>query len=277
MVFALETHKATYGRWPDLFRPRRFSDRLLKIMLSKDGHSDLRARITDKEFAKEFIKEKAGDGLTARTYAVLRSKEEVDACNFPENCAIKATHDSGSVILRRSGGPIDRALVKSWLDRNFYWRFREPNYRLLTPKIIVEELLASADGRDLPDYKVFCIKGVPAFIQVDVNRFTNHQRDMFSPRWRKLAFANNYPNSAEEIPSPRGLAEMLPVARTISAGFTFLRVDFYQLDDRIVVGELTNFPQATLVRFMPDSASVSAGALFDNPNLDVEEMFGVTQ
>ena len=51
-------------------------------------------------------------------------------------------------------------------------------------KIIVEELL---DG-DLLDYKFFCNSGGPFLIQVDVNRFTNHQRNIYDLSWKRKSF-----------------------------------------------------------------------------------------
>jgi len=275
IFFSLRYHKRVFGSWPKIFRPKRFRDHLLKIKLSKDGHSAVRSRVTDKELVKEYIRQKIGDGFTAKTYAVLHSKEEVRNFTYPENCAIKATHDKGGNILRRAGGPVDVKKIEEWFDRNYYWALREPNYLHLKPKIIIEELLTRPEDEDLLDYKIFCFSGVPAFIQVDFGRFRNHTRAFYSPRWKKLDFRINFPTHPSSIEAPEGLADMLSAASLLSADFSFLRVDFYELDGHIAVGELTNFPAATRTRFFPDEADFKAGMLFKNPNLDVEALFGV--
>jgi TupA-like ATPgrasp len=275
IFFSLRFHKRVFGRWPKIFYPQRFRDHLLKIKLSKDGHRELRSRITDKELVKEYIRQKIGDGYTAKTYAVLHKKEEVRNFTYPENCAIKSTHDSGGIILRRAREPVDVARIERWFNRNYYWALREPNYRDLKPKIIIEELLTRPEDEALLDYKIFCFSGVPAFIQVDFDRFKNHTRIFFSPGWKKLNFRINFGLHQTNIKAPDGLAEMLSVARILSSEFSFMRVDFYQLDGRIIVGELTNFPAGTRTRFFPDEADFKAGLLFQNPNIDVEALFGV--
>ncbi|MEW6118572.1 MAG: ATP-grasp fold amidoligase family protein [Pseudomonadota bacterium] len=268
-------HKRAYGRWPNLIRPQRFRDHLLRIKLSPDGHAALRMRITDKELVKEYIRDKVGDGYTARTYAVLHNDSEIRGYTFPDDCAIKATHDSGSIIIRRSGNPIELKRIENWLKRDYYWLLREPNYRHLKPKVIVEELL-SGKSDDLVDYKIFCFHGVPAFIQVDATRFTHHARAMYSPGWKKLNFRINHFEWLESShPAPPGLAEMLSIARILSKDFSFLRVDFFQLDNQIIVGELTNFPAGTMNQFHPDQADFLAGSLFRNPHADVESLFGL--
>jgi hypothetical protein len=114
------------GRVPNLLRPRRFSDRIARMMLSTDGRGALRAHVTDKELVKAYVERCVGPGYTPRTLAVLRDPTEVEAFEFPPDCAIKATHDSGSVLLRRHGTPVDRARIRSWFSRNYHDVAREP-------------------------------------------------------------------------------------------------------------------------------------------------------
>lgn len=269
-------HKRKFGRFPEHRDPKRFRDRMLSILLSSDGRSELRARVTDKELVKEFVRERLGDGYSAKTVAVLRDPEEVAEFRFPERCAIKATHDSGGIVIRRHGEPVDRARIAKWFGVNYYWDGREPNYDGLIPKVLVEELLTLPGSEDLPDYKIFCFRGVPAFIQVDVDRFVDHKRSFYSPRWNELDFRMNHPHPGRLVPPPPHLEEMLVSAARLSEGFSFVRVDFFQLEDRIVVGELTNFPEGTLTDFEPDVADFKAGTLFDDPHQDVELLFGAS-
>lgn len=274
---AVRLHRQRFGSWPRLFKPRRFRDKLLRLMLSGDGHSLLRAYTTDKAYAKSYVQAKLGEGFTPRTYALLKSKSEIRQFDFPEHCVIKGTHDSGSIFIRRNGEAVDIAKLESWLDRDYYRVFREPHYRLLHPKLIVEELLSSVNTTDLADYKIFCFSGFPAFIQVDTNRFSGHTRSFFSPRWNRLNFSMNF-LSPDSVPAqPAGLPDMLLAARVLSADFSFLRVDFYQLDGRILIGELTSFPEGSHTKFYPDEADFLAGQLFQHPDADVETLFGLAR
>lgn len=272
-VHAYDLHRSTFGALPNRRRPLTMGDHLLRLKLSADGRSPLRARVTDKEFVKDYVAQKLGPGFTAETYTVLKTEDQIRGYDYPADCVIKATHDSGGVIIRRNSSPIDMAKLIQLFKSNYYWVKREPNYQHLQPKIIVEELLQQ-DGKDVPqDYKVFCFGGVPAFIQVDDDRFSGHKRTFFSTAWRVLPFLMNYPASAQVPGKPAGLSTMLDMSRKLSKDFSFVRVDFYQAGDRVVVGELTNVPEAGLVTFEPAGASVKLAGLFANPALDVERMF----
>jgi hypothetical protein len=275
-LWSMLHYRSVYSRLPNLFAPKRFSERLLRLKLSADGRSSLREYITDKELAKDFIRDRLGNGYSPQTIEVLKSRDAVMAYTFPERCAIKATHTSGNVILRNDpASPVDVTTVSQWFSINYYELAREPNYRRLRPKVIVEDLLVECGQSTPKDYKIFCFHGTPAFIQVDTDRFGDHRRVFFSPSWRPLDFAVLYPRPITLPTRPRNLPQLLESAERIARGFSFLRVDCYQLDDGFMIGELTNFPGACSEPFRPDSADELAGVLFDHPTRDVERLFGV--
>ena len=102
----------------------------------------------------------------------------------------------------------------------------------------------------LNDYKIFCFDGEPKLIQVDYSRFINHKRNYYTPKWEfineKVAYENDpYAN----INKPRDLNEMLECARKLSNGFPHVRVDFYNINDRLVFGELTFYHGAGYLKF----------------------------
>lgn len=274
--FAIKGHRWTFGEYPNLIFPRRFNEHLIRLKLSRDGRSRLRGEVSDKEIVKQHVDRILGPGFTARTLAVLRSKPEVHAYRFPATCVIKPTHCSMEVIVRdaETSDP-DLNRIVGWFDVDFYRAGREPNYRKLEPKVIVEELLKDERYPVPPDYKVFCFEGRPAFIQVDTDRFGEHRRSLFSPNWKELNVTFLYPRIPHAVPRPAQLAEMLDAARRLGQDFSFIRVDFFALTDRLIVGELTNFPENCKGRFTPDSADYQAGRLFRNPELDAETLFGV--
>lgn len=50
---------------------------------------------------------------------------------------------------------------------------------------------------------------------------------------------------------PPNFGDMLDIARRLAADFEVVRVDMYNVDGRIYVGELTNYPQAGIAPFEP--------------------------
>ena len=55
---------------------------------------------------------------------------------------------------------------------------------------------------------------------------------------------------------------LLEIGRTLSAGFDFLRVDAYVRGSEVIVGELTSFPDAGLVRMEPKECDAWLGSFF---------------
>jgi hypothetical protein len=236
--------------WNDVWYRMKTSDEIVQ---------PLRVFVSDKEHVKEFVREKLGDEYNVPTIAVLRSAAEVDSFEFPADCCIKPTHASGQVILRTNGAPVDRERIKRWFGIDYYRFGREWNYRGLQPKVIVEPLIFG--GTNVEDFKIFCFKGEPRLIQVDIDRHTNHTRKFFDVEWNEQDFSIIYPRSAADFPRPASLDRMLAAARTLSAPFSFVRIDLYSDGDQVLVGEVTNCSENAGGFFVPRSAERRASEL----------------
>ena len=253
-----------HGRWPNNISPERFTDHLYRIKTDGRLNDPLYRYCTDKEYAKDYIAGVLGPGHTPETFAVLRTDDDVDA--FVPNrlpCVIKPTHASGQVLLHIDmATPLDRDLLKRWLRLDYYPAGRETNYRDLTPKVIVEALVADGSDAVPKDYKVYCFHGGPKMIHVDSDRFDDHRRNLYDPHWTRLPVAYTYPTRDEDDPEPVLLKQMLHIAARLSAPFPFARVDLYATETRILVGELTFCPEAAHGPIEPDSADIELGRLF---------------
>lgn len=243
-----------HRRWPG--DALLWNDVWYRIKTSDEILDPLRVFISDKEHVKHYVKAIVGDEHNVPTLAVLNSPGEVDAFDFPERCCIKPTHASAEVVLRRAGEPIDRERIKRWFALNYYYAGREINYRLLRPKVIVEPLIFDSDN--VEDYKVFCWNGVPRFVQLDFDRHTHHTRKMFDTDWNEQDFSIIYPRNASRVARPDTLADMLDVARRLSSRFSFVRIDLYSDNRRVLVGEITNCSANAGGFFLPRSAEAVA-------------------
>jgi hypothetical protein len=249
-----------HHRWPG--RALLWNDVLYRIKTSNEILDPLRVFVSDKEHVKQYVKAVVGDQHNVPTLAVLRTAAEVDAYAFPARCCIKPTHASARVILRRNGEPIDRDEIKRWFALNYYRAGREINYRLLNPKVIVEPLIF--DSTNVDDYKVFCYRGEPRFVQLDFDRHSNHTRKIFDTRWKEQDWSIIYPRNPNRVPPPASLPKMLEVARALSAQFSFVRIDLYSDGNQVLVGEITNCSANAGGFFLPRSAEKTAS----------ERMFG---
>lgn len=216
---------------------------------SKEMDDPLRQLVSDKDLVKLFYKGVLDQDLAPKTLAKFYSYSEFDLNSIPNQCIIKPSHLSGGIFYDAKKGLTQNELyqIKSWFETNIYYDIsRERNYKNLTPCVICEELIENSTN--LTDYKVYCYKGEPKFIVVDIDRHEQHKRRFYTVDWQPIDITFDYP-LADIEPRPRLLSEALDIARDLSKYFSFMRVDFYLLDNHIYLGELTSVPANAHGRF----------------------------
>jgi hypothetical protein len=255
---------------PNLSHPSRFNEKMLAMKLSAEGARPDRARISDKELMKDHVAAILGLGRTPQTLAVIRSQRQLDRFHFPTPCVVKPTHSSQEVMYldKAQPTPRQRAVLRYWLSKDYFAASREPNYRGLEKKLIVEAVIGSAFGA-VEDIKVLCFHGRPKLIQVDYGRYREHRRDYYDMQGRLLPLQMRKPRAGQAFPFPERLAEIAEIAVALSRGFSFLRVDLYVADGAVLVGELTSFPTNCTVPFRPLAADLVIARLFEEPDLEI--------
>lgn len=246
-------------RFPD--NRKNISNYFYKIKSSDKGYDPLLAFISDKSYVKDYISLKLGEQYCVPTIKVCDSFDEFGKFNLPPSCCIKPTHLSGEVIFKHSDNDeIDLKKIQEWFNTNYYYLSREKNYRFLSPRVIIEELVFGSDKNE--DLKFFCYQGKLRFIQIDLNRWTNHSRIYFDKEWNKLDFSISKRISDEDYPKPSNLEIMVSLAEKVSKDFEFIRVDFYTDESQIFIGELTNLPEAGNGNFIPPESEDLASKIF---------------
>lgn len=141
-------------------------------------------------------------------------------------------------------------LLDAWLRSDYSRLKAEWAYRNVPRQILVEELL-DVGGRPPEDYKFWCVNGTVRFLQVDEGRFSRHTRSIFTPDGAVVAATIKYPPPKTAPALPSNLEEMRDIAETLARGIAFVRVDLYSLPGRVVVGEMTNYPEGGMARMRP--------------------------
>jgi hypothetical protein len=132
--------------------------------------------------------------------------------------------------------------------------------------LIDSDLNRCAPDEAIKDYKFFCFNGEPKFLKVDFGRFVEHHANYYDLHWNLLPFGESglLPVPEHEEAMPQNFDEMVTVARKLSAGFPFLRVDLYNVAGKIYFGELTFFPASGMLPFVPDSADFEIGEFLNS-------------
>lgn len=234
-----------------------FSDKINYRQL-RDDNPDF-AIFNDKLRMREFVEQRLGETSLPALVKVAAAPSDLEDLVGP--FALKANHGSGWIILvpeRRVLTEAERTVAGSWLNTNYGRSRREAGYEHARPLLLVEELLSDPSP---PDYKFFCFSGEPEVVLVCFDRMSGLRRTFVDRDWQVLGGMVEPPPPGTP-PVPRHLDEMLDMARRLSEGHGFLRVDLYDLADRAVVGELTPYPLAGHQRFWPTSLDRDLGKLW---------------
>ena len=102
--------------------------------------------------------------------------------------------------------------------------------------------------------------------EISTNRVSGkHNETHFDREWNRLPFATSCPIDKEEIKCPKNLTKMLEISEKISNGIPFLRVDFYEVDGLLYVGELTFFEAGGMTVFHPAEWDSIIGSWIELP------------
>jgi hypothetical protein len=255
------------GYWPNFRAPRTFNEHFLREKVRFTGDLALAKVLTDKIDAKDWLTAHGYGAHIVPTILTAESVDELRGRPLPKRCVIKPAHSSGDLIILNESVARELAekelrQVHGWLKEDYYRRGREPNYAGLTPRVIVEELLLDQNGQPPQDYKIECAAGIPFMVQVDINRFTRHVRQLYTPEWQLLPYCTSFPRHPEPQPAPSQLPLALSIAQRLSAPFRLCRIDLYFLGQNDVrIGEITFYPANCAETFDPPSGDADAGKL----------------
>lgn len=259
------------GNKLNLKKPKKFTE---KIQLYKLEHRDpLMTMCADKYKMREYLSKKGYKNLTPTLYQIVNTYEEIDFTVLPNKYVIKLNNGSGTNIIVDGNNITNREIketIKKWKYVNTITTGREWAYKNIERKIIIEEFLEPKDQLQIEngiiDYKFMCFSGQCEYVWVDIGRYGNFRRAFYDKKWNKLKVTSNRKIMYEEVKKPFYFDEMLEISNTISKDFPFVRVDFYLVNDKLYIGELTFYPWSGFVKFDPPSFDYQLGDLFDYYN-----------
>jgi TupA-like ATPgrasp len=272
-------HKRETGRPLDLANPVSFNEKIQWIKLNCRG--DRYRTCADRVAVRDFVSDTIGEHVLPELYGVYTSVDQIDFSRLHYPCVLKAAHGSGQNAFLRHKRDVDpkqlRRLLKYYLWANHFIVGREWAYKHVPPRIISEQYLLEEGG--LPkDYKVYCFNGEPKAVHVNYDYSRGHERNMierntYDTEWNLLPWVWGPPGAAEceeaskdDVERPRELATMLDYSRQLADGFSFVRVDWYYIEDEIIFGEMTLYPFKGTGAFMPESYDLELGSYLELPD-----------
>jgi len=248
--------------------PQTFNAKINYLKLY--DRNELYFKLVDKYEVRQFVKEKIGEKYLNKLYGVYENISDLDFDSLPNSFVIKATHGSAWVLICDDKNKFNfikaKKKINFWLSNNFYELWGEWVYKSLKPRFICEKFLKNKNEASILDYKFYCFNGEPKFVHVDLDRANRHERNFYDLSWKRMPFGLCYPQSKREAKKPNQLKLMIKLAKKLSSDFMFVRVDFYEIKNQVIFGELTFNPGNGLELFSPEKYDKQIGDLLNLDN-----------
>lgn len=253
-----------YHKKIDLKRPKTLRDKV--IYIENNCPSPLAAKCTDKWEARFYVTHKGLENILVPVYGkVYSSVNEIDFNALPERFVLKATHGCKMNYFCGDKSKFDinkcKKVLNKWLKETYGTYSGEWHYLDIPHRLYCEQYLDNADN--MVDYKFHCFNGEPQFVLVCKNRKISAvgtmkvERFIFDMQWNQIdgLIEHNISNLAP----PRYFSEMIKIAKKLSEDFKFVRVDLYQMDEKIYFGELTFTPTNGVFSHYTDEFLIEMG------------------
>jgi len=247
-------YKKIYHRNPNLQEPKNLVEKTYWLQLHTD--TSMWTRCSDKYGLRGYVEELGLEKYLPALYRKWDKAEDIDLSEIDKSCILKTNNGCAQCVIVEDPESVDidalRKKFKKWLKIPYGYAGGQLHYTKIKPCIIAEELLVSSkedkkvSPNSLIDYKVWCFSGQPECVWVAYNRHDGAFVDMalFDTEWNSLS--EHLQNTTTDIyrpenviPKPKCLKEMLEIASKLTKPFPQVRADFYIINDRPVIGELT--------------------------------------
>ena len=244
------------GRLPNFSHPKNLSEIIISRIISDETVKF--ADYADKIKVRDYIREKGLESILLTHYHYWDNPDEIELSELPDKFVLKTNNGEGGhdVVICRDKKSFDVGSAKEKLRGSLSKKGKyDYQYNYIKPRILCEELIETADGSQPTDYKFLCLHGEPVSIFVASDRNENGKACFCSKTidWQPLNDIRSKFNPSHDVAKPKHLAEMVAIAKILSADFELVRVDLYEYKDQVFFGELTFSPGGGLFSYNLDA------------------------
>lgn len=246
------TYLWRHGRLADLTSPRLLTEHIQyrKLVVRDRRYPPL----ADKLCVKDHVAACIGDHWLVPT--LWRGTRLPVRAAWAMPFVVKSRHGCGHFLVVRNDADYRTARRRSrrWMRSTYGVWLDEWLYAHIPHGLLVEPFIG--DDYRLPiDYKLFVFGGKVRYVQVHLDRATDHRWIVLDRAFRRVSVATSDPDP----PRPVSLARMIAAAETLCRDFDFVRADFYEVEGRPLFGELTFYPGSGLEPVEPPALNEAMG------------------
>ena len=249
----------------DWENPKTFNQ---KIMWAKLYYQDmLITTCCDKYAVKDYVTEKIGAEYIVPTIGAWSNPDDIDFDTLPEKFVLKVNWSSGFNIIVPDKKKLDvdaaKKQLRSWMkpEMNSYYQYFNWGYKHMMPMIYAEEYLEQVAGQ-VYDYKFFMCGGEMEYLFIATDRHGDHTLTytFFDKNLEHIPCTYGGKKNAKPLPEmPKNIDKMIGLAKKLAEPFPFVRVDFYEVGDRVYLGEMTFYSGGGVLAFDPEEWDLRLG------------------
>lgn len=258
------------GKRMNFRHPRDLNQALIKLSWKNSRNPKMRKLVpicADKYAVREFIASKGHAEILNELYGVYDNVDDINFDALPEQFVMKMNNASGRNYICLDKTKCDWHVVKTqfaeWLkDTDYAWETGEWQYASIKPQIVVEKYLKDLGADSLIDYKAQVFHGKVVDFFVCYNRVNDMTRadetrpvcyDCYTTDWMRTEdITPEWHLQRQLIPQPKTLSQMIKVAEDCTSDFEYCRFDMYEIDGRVILGEMTLTPHGNVLDFYTD-------------------------
>lgn len=251
------------GKKLNLSNPVDFNEKINWLIVNE--YDEKYGQLADKYKVREFIIKKGLEKHLPKLYGVYDNIDSINYNSLPNSFVIKPNNGCGNVFICKNKNEFDfekcKKSLKKALKSDFSKKLLEYHYSYIDSKIICEEYLDDGIHFQPNDYKFYCFDGKVECILVCSEREKKLRLDYYDKNWNYLNYSLEKYRNPKKIPKPSLLTEMISLAEIISENFKFVRVDLYEINNKVYFGELTFTPAAGLIYYNTEESLKYLGSL----------------
>ncbi|ACF12200.1 hypothetical protein Cpar_1808 [Chlorobaculum parvum NCIB 8327] len=221
----------------------------------------------DKYKVRKYVRLVLGDEVANEILVPLlyvgKNPQTIPFEKLPDTYIIKTNHASKTNIFVEPKNPAKKEQIikriNQWMAKPYGLFAYEWAYQNIPRLFIIEKFLQDGNGASLKDYKFMMINGKCELIQVYSGRENELICSFYNAKWQyqKIQWKNKY---GPIIEKPAVLEKMITIAEKLSSPFDFVRVDLYEISNRIYFGELTHYPASGRLEISPKNIDFLLGS-----------------
>ena len=226
-----------------------------------------KTEIVDKILLRNYSKKILGEDICVPIIKIYNDVDEINLNELPDKFVLKCNHGSGMNIICKDKKYFNltfaKKKLKEWLQINYGIENFEYQYINIKKKVFAEKYLTD----NIIDYKVNCFNGEPKFIRIKTHINGKNLNNHYDLNWTLNSIDINISDFVRDpsikIKRPVNLDKMIYYAKILSSPFCFCRVDFYEIDNVLYLGELTFSPFNAEMKYNNQNMRIYLGNLLN--------------